>query len=64
MTTQAALWTLAGAALVVAALAAWGEHRRQRRRNLDEVGWVPWNFIQVMAGLVTLVAAVLALKAG
>ena len=61
MTTQAALWTLASAALAVAALAAWGEHRRQRRANLDEVGWVPWNFIQVMAGLTMLVAAALAL---
>ena len=62
MTTQAALWTLAGAALAVAALAAVGEHRRQRRRDLDKVGWMPWNFIQVFAGLVMLVAAALALK--
>ena len=62
MTTQATLWTLAGAAFAVAALAAWGEHRRQRRTDLDSVGWVPWNFIQVIAGLVVLVAAALALK--
>lgn len=62
MTTQAALWTLAGAALAVSAFAAWREHRRQRRANLDRVGWVPWNFIQVMGGLAALVAAALAVK--
>jgi hypothetical protein len=62
MTTQDALWWTAGAALLVAVLAAFGEHRRTRRRDLDEVGWVPWNFIQVMAGLGAVVAAALALK--
>ncbi len=62
MTTQAALWTLSGAALLLAAIAAFAEHRRTRRRNLDRVGWVPWNFIQVIAGLVAVVTAALALK--
>ncbi len=62
MTTQAALWTLSGGALLLAAIAAFAEHRRTRRRNLDQVGWVPWNFIQVIAGLVAVVTAALALK--
>ena len=62
MTTQDALWWTAGAALAVAVLAALGEYRRTRRRDLDSVGWVPWNFIQVMAGLGAVVAAALALK--
>lgn len=62
MTTQAALWTLAAAALTLAAFAAWREHSRTRRRDLDRVGWMPWNFIQVIAGLTMLVAAALAVR--
>jgi uncharacterized membrane protein len=63
MTTQDMLWTVAAAALVLAAVAAFLEHRRQKRRNLDQVGWVPWNFIQVIAAMVAILAAILAMKA-
>lgn len=62
MTTQALLWTLAGAALALAVLAGFAEWRRSRRRNLDRPGWVPWALIQVMAGLLAAIAAALALK--
>ena len=57
-----ALWTVSAVALVLAVLAAFGERRRTLRRNLDSVGWVPWNFIQITAGIVAVVAAALALK--
>ena len=63
MAAQTAWWTLAaaGAALgIVSALADW---KRTRRRDLDHPGWVPWTGLQLMAMIVTVVAAVLALKA-
>ena len=62
MTTQDMLWWAAGAALAVTALAALAEHRRSRRRDLDRVGIMPWNLIQVIAFLCAMLAAALALK--
>ena len=63
MTTQAILWTLAGAAAVTAAGAGLAEWRRSKRRDLDRPGWMPWTLIQVLAGLAAVIAAALALKA-
>ena len=60
--TPTLLWILAGALLLLAACAAFAEYRRQRRRNLDAVGWVPWNLVQVLAFLLAIAAAALALK--
>ena len=60
--TQAGLWWGAGIALAVAVLTAFAEHRRSRRRDLDRVGVMPWNFIQIIAFLIAILAAVLALK--
>ena len=62
MTTQAQLWWTAGLAMALAAFAALAEHRRTRRRDLDRVGLMPWNFIQLIAFFVALGAAVLAWK--
>jgi uncharacterized iron-regulated membrane protein len=62
VTPQQLLWGLAVAALLVAGFAAWAEHRRNRRRDLDRPGLVPWNLIQVLAILTLLAAAGLALK--
>ncbi len=56
------LWWLSGALLVLAVVAAWAEHRRGKRRNLDSVGWMPWNLLQVLAFLGAVAAAALALK--
>jgi hypothetical protein len=56
------LWWLAGALLLLAAAAVWAEHRRGKRRNLDSVGWMPWNLIQILAFLGAVAAAALALK--
>lgn len=62
MTAQA-LWTLAGAGAALAVAAAFADHRRERRRNLDRPGWAPWGLIQILAAIVTVVAAVLAMRA-
>jgi hypothetical protein len=56
------LWWLAGALLLLAVAAAWAEHRRGKRRNLDRVGWMPWNLIQILAFLGAVVSVALALK--
>jgi hypothetical protein len=56
------LWVMAGLLLLLASVAALAEHRRKHRRDLDKVGLMPWNFIQVIAFLCAVIAAVLALK--
>lgn len=62
LTTDQLLWLITGLLALLAALATLAEHRRKNRRDLDKVGLMPWNFIQVMAFLSAVVAAVLALK--
>jgi hypothetical protein len=62
MTTQAGLWAIAGAALLLAIAAGFLDHRRERRRDLDRVGWAPWSFVQIAAAFAALAAAALALK--
>ena len=63
MTAQAALWAGAGAALAVAVGAGLMDRRRGRRRDFDDVGWVPWRGIQVAAFFAALAFAVFAVKA-
>jgi hypothetical protein len=62
MATQAWLWTAAAILLALAVLAALAEHLRTRRRDLDRVGLMPWNLIQILAFLGAVIAAALALK--
>ena len=64
MTTQVMFFLLAGAALLLAVVAAVRDKRRSGRANLDAVGWVPWDLVQIIGGLVTVVAIVLGLKFG
>ena len=56
------LWAAAGLLLLVAAFAAFAEHRRGRRRNLDRPGWVPWNLIQILAFLFAVAAVAIAAR--
>ncbi len=63
MAAQTAWWTVAAASAALGFLSALADWKRTRRRNLDRPGWVPWTGLQLMAMIVTVVAAVLALKA-
>lgn len=60
MTTQHLLWTAAGSAGGVAVLATVAEWLRNRRRNLDSVGWMPWQGISVVAFFLAVGLAALA----
>jgi hypothetical protein len=64
MTTQVMFFLIAGAAAVLAVVAAMRDKGRAKRRNLDKPGWVPWDVLQILAGIVVIVSIVLALKAG
>lgn len=58
MKDLAEMLTLGGVSAVVIAALAWnGDRRRQRRRNLDRVGLMPWTpvfFIALLAAIVLL----------
>jgi hypothetical protein len=49
MSAQAITWTACGIAAAVAVFATAAEWLRNRRRNIDAVGWVPWQLISVLA---------------
>lgn len=58
---------VAGLCLLFALFALWAERRRGKRRNLDAVGWVPWNalfFMAAFAGAGLGAAAIKGLVAG
>ena len=59
---QQQLWIGAAGAAAVAVVSGLGEHRRRRRRRIDDVGYVPWQLIQVLAMLGTVILASLALN--
>ena len=61
--TETAWWWAAGAALALAVLAGIMEGRRNRRRDFEAVGWMPWRGIQVAAFFAALACAVLAMHA-
>lgn len=54
----------AGIALFVLVIAALGERRRMRRKNLERVGFMPWPLITVLASLLFAVFAGLAVRGG
>ncbi|MBQ1500666.1 MAG: hypothetical protein IIZ38_20345 [Sphingomonas sp.] len=59
---QQQLWFGAAGAAAIAVVSALGEHRRRRRRRIDDVGYVPWQFLQVMAMLGAVILASVALN--
>ena len=60
--SEATLFGLWGAALLLVALIAFvGDRRRMRRRRIDAVGWMPWRdvaAVSLFAGFVLLAVAV------
>ena len=61
---QELLWSGCAAALAVAGIATWGDRRRARRSDPDDVGFMPWPLVLVLAMIVAAAFAALALKAG
>lgn len=49
---------------VAAAIFVLADRKRQKRDRLDQVGFIPWTGLSVLAMGITLIAAVLAVKAG
>jgi len=60
MTMQDMVWTAAGSAGAVAVFATIAEWLRNRRRNLDSVGWMPWQGLSVIAFFLAVGLAALA----
>lgn len=54
------LWAAAAFFAALAALAAWRDHARGKRRDLDRPGLVPWQPITVLAMLLAVVCGALA----
>ena len=63
ITVKEWLWGADGAALSLVILAGFAEWRRQRRRDLDAPGWVPWRGLQAAGFFAMLLLTVLALRA-
>lgn len=51
---QGTLWIWAGASAAIAAVAALADRRRNRRRDIDNVGWMPWPLIVMLAVMLAL----------
>ena len=54
------LWAATAFFVLLAALAAWRDHARGKRRDLDRPGWVPWQPITILALLLAVVCGALA----
>ena len=63
ITPQNTLYAGAGASLVLAIVAGLLESRRNRRRDVDAAGWVPWRGLQVLAFFAALAFFIFALHA-
>lgn len=58
--TLAALW--GGGFILAAALCMWAENRRNKRKVIDAVGWMPWTKMFFVCTLIGLTLMVMALK--
>ncbi|MEA3053026.1 MAG: hypothetical protein QOG72_1929 [Sphingomonadales bacterium] len=53
------LWAAAALFAALTAFAAWRDHARANRRDIDKVGWVPWQLVLVLAMLLAVVCGAL-----
>jgi hypothetical protein len=60
---QAVTWGASAAFACLAVVSALAERRRERRRDIDGVGWVPWPTILLLSILLAVVLLVIGLKA-
>lgn len=59
------MWgVIAALSAIASVLFVLADRKRQKRDRLDQVGFVPWTGLSVFAMGMTLIAAVLAVKAG
>ena len=49
---------------VVVLISSLADRRRQKRTNIEDVGFMPWTLMTILAMLLTVVAAALAIKSG
>ena len=59
------MWSvIAALAAMLAAVSVLADRRRNKRVVIENVGFMPWTGISVMATLVTVMSVALAIKAG
>jgi hypothetical protein len=62
LTLNQILFILAGAFLLVGIAATIAGHRRNKRRDIDRPGVVPWPLIEILSFFLAFGAAVLAVR--
>ncbi|MGL5840045.1 MAG: hypothetical protein ACRCY3_16250 [Sphingorhabdus sp.] len=59
------MWAVVSASAgAIAGISIWSDWRRQKRKRIGQVGYMPWTAISMLAIGVTLLAAALAVKTG
>lgn len=61
---QGSMLTLGIAATALTAISALADYRRQRRADLDRVGFMPWPLVTIMSVMAALFAFAAAIKGG
>ncbi len=59
---QSTLWTGAAGCIALAGIAILSDRRRQKRRNPERVGWVPWSTVLIFALFGAAICVALAIK--
>ena len=62
MSPKIILFIASALAVATSGWAALAERRRHKRNDLDNVGWVPWTLVQVVASIVAVGLFAFAIK--